>query len=185
MTFRPRVAEPLASGARSRRTRVIPRLVATLRAPILDADLAAGRRPSATPAHQLRADHLLTPRVRRRIAAALNRAVADSIRPARDRSAQVPLSREAIRRCQRDLRALAAAIATLENPRVQGVAIASQLAFDGGGPLFAQPAVRDSVERLANTIQAANAALRISGQFDKPGSDLDRLGAPHPIRRAS
>jgi hypothetical protein len=75
----------------------------------------------------------------------------------------------AIDRCHRELRALATAIATLDGPRVQGVAIAFQLAFDGGGPLFLQPGARDGHESLANVIESAHAALRVSAEFDDLG----------------
>jgi hypothetical protein len=75
----------------------------------------------------------------------------------------------AIDRCHRELRALATSIATLDSPRVQGVAIAFQLAFDGGGPLFLQPGTRDGHECLANVIESAQAALRVSAEFDELG----------------
>ena len=156
-------------GLRERRARVavVPRFLALVRGPSLDADLAEGLRPSATPAHQLRADHLRRPRVRRRIAAALTRAVAGAGRPVRRGSPEVPLNSHAIRRCHRELLALAASVSTLEDPRTQGVAIASQLAFDGGGALFLQPETRGGRERLANTIEAAQAALQVSAVFDE------------------
>jgi hypothetical protein len=64
----------------------------------------------------------------------------------------------------------------LENPRIQGVAIAFRLAFDGGGALFLQPGTDDGIERLANTVQAAHAALGVSAEFDEPECD----GIPKP-----
>jgi hypothetical protein len=78
----------------------------------------------------------------------------------------------AIRCCREQLLALATSVATLENPRTQGLAIASQLAFDGRGPLFFQPERRGELDRLANTIQAADAALRVSAHFDEPLPDF-------------
>ena len=144
------------------RTRLIPRLLALLKAPDLDAELAAGMRPSASPAHQLRADHLRRRRVRLRIATALNRAVDDAYRPVRQGTPQAPLEREAVRRCSGEIRELARLIATLENPRTRGVAIAFQLAFDGRAPLFFHPDRSDGVERLANTLYTARQALRVS-----------------------
>lgn len=157
----------LGPGNRRARTLLVPRFLAFVQAPSLDAELANGIRPSATLAHQLRADHLTRARVRRRIATALYRAVADASRPVRHGTPQAPLSREAIRCCHRELRALATSVATLENPRTQGLAIASQLAFDGRGPLFFQPGQRGAIERLANTVQAADAALRVSAEFER------------------
>jgi hypothetical protein len=165
MTSRGPLAERLGFGIRAR-------WLAHVHAPRLDADLADGVRPSASPAHQLRADHLHRARVRRRIAYALNRAAADASRPVRHLTPQAPLSRMAIRCCREQLLALATSVATLENPRTQGLAIASQLAFDGRGPLFFQPERRGELDRLANTIQAADAALRVSAHFDEPLPDF-------------
>jgi hypothetical protein len=147
------------------RAQLLPRLLAVLQAPNLDAELAAGIRPSASPAHQARADHLLQCRVRRRIATALNRAVDDASRPVRRRTAQVPLSREAIQHCGGEVRELANLVATLESPGIRGVAIAFQLAFDGRGALFFQPGTPDAVERLANTLHTARRALRVSAEL--------------------
>jgi hypothetical protein len=135
---------------------------AVLKAPDLDAELAAGFRPSTSPAHQLRADHLLQPRVRRRIAIALNRAVDDASHPVKHGTPQAPLRREAVRHCSGEIRELATLVATMENPPPRGVAIAFQLAFDGRGALFFRPDTRDGVEHLANTLHAAHRALRVS-----------------------
>jgi hypothetical protein len=145
---------------------VVPRLLAFMQAPRLDAELGAGIRPSASLAHQVRAEHLRRKRVRRRVAGALDRAVEDAGRPVYPGTAQAPLDREAICRCREEMRALATSVATLENPRTQGVAIAFQLAFDGCGPLFFRPDSPDGTARLANTVQAALSALRVSGDFE-------------------
>jgi hypothetical protein len=147
------------------RPQIVPRLLAALEAPKLDAELAAGIRPSVSAAHQARADHLLRHRVRHRVASALNRAVDDASRPARRWTPQAPLSREAVRGCGGQIRELADLVATLDSPRTQGVAIASQLAFDGRGPLFFQPGRPDGVERLANTLNSAQMALRVSPEL--------------------
>ena len=85
-----------------------------------------------------------------------------------------------IRCCREQLLALATSVATIENPRTQGLAIASQLAFDGRGALFFQPEARGELERLANTIQVAEAALRVSADFDELVSAVgaaDRVAA--------
>jgi hypothetical protein len=167
MNFPDSPARRLDSG--QGRIQIVTRLLAFVRAPTLDEDLAAGVRPSATTAHQLRANHLRRKRVRRRVAAALSRAIEDASRPVQTATSQAPLSREAVRECQQQIRELATLVATLENPRTQGVAIAFQLAFDGRGALFFQPQARDGGERLANTLRAAHCALRVSAEFDEPG----------------
>lgn len=81
---------------------------------------------------------------------------------------QVALNHEAIAGCRRELAALAQAVAAGDAARIQGLAIAFRLAFDGGGPLFHQSS-REGRERLANTVRAALAALRVSSHFDQLG----------------
>jgi len=157
--------------------RLNARVEAIIEGARLDSELAEGVSPLASPAHLARADRITRPRVRRRIAAALNRAIEDSFAPARLRTAQAPLSVTAIRACREQLITLARRIVTTENPRVQAVAIASQLAFDGRGALFFQPKQKSSTERLANTIGAALSALRVSGDFDRLGQPLDAVPA--------
>jgi hypothetical protein len=147
------------------RPRLILRLQVVLQAPDLDAELAAGIRPSTSAAHQVRADHLMRLRVRRRIATALNRAVDDASRPVRHGTSQVPLCRDAVQHCSGKIRELATLVATMDNPRPRGVAIAFQLAFDGRGALFFQPDTHDGVEHLENTLHAAHRALRVSADL--------------------
>ena len=79
--------------SRQGRIPIVTRLLAFVQAPTLDEDLAAGIRPSATTAHQLRANHLRSKRVRRRVAAALNRAIEDAYHPVQTATSQAPLSR--------------------------------------------------------------------------------------------
>jgi len=161
--------DPLAEqlGFASRLRTVLASLRARVQAPQLDSDLAAGICPSASAAHLARADRITRVRARRRIQAALNRALDDAFAPRGRLTAEAPLSRAAIRTCREMLGELAEAVVTIENPRVQGVAIAHQLAFDGTGALFFQPEEKRSVERLASTIRAAQSALRVSGDFDR------------------
>jgi hypothetical protein len=153
------------------------RVRAMVEGPRLDSELAEGVSPSASAAHLARADAITRPQARRRIAAALNRAIEESFAPARRPTAEAPLSVSAIRACREQLITLARRIVTTENPRVQAVAIASQLAFDGRGALFFQPKQEPSPDRLANTITAALTALRVSGEFDRMSHRLDRVSA--------
>lgn len=157
------------------RFRLNARVRAIVEGSRLDSELAEGVSPSASPAHLARADWITRPRHRRQIAAALNRAIEESFAPARRLTPQAPLSETAIRACREQLITLARRILTTENPRVQAVAIASQLAFDGRGALFFQPRDKSSTERLANTIGAALNALRVSGDFDRMTQSLDAV----------
>jgi hypothetical protein len=86
---------------------------------------------------------------------------------------EVPLSREAILCCRRELRSLATSIATDENLPARGLANAFQLAFGGRGALYFQPESRDGVAHLANTVRATHAALGVSAEFDQSPLPLD------------
>ena len=142
------------------------RLLAVVLAPSLDSALADGLRPSATAAHQLRADRLKQLRVRYRIAGALDHAIEAANGPAPPRSAKVPLDRAAVRGCAEELHALAVSVVSLRSPSAKGLAMAYQLAFDGGGPLFFQPDRQLDPSCLSNTVYAIESALRVSAEFD-------------------
>jgi hypothetical protein len=175
MTSLDPLAEQLGSALRLR-TILLARIRARIQGPYLDSDLAAGISPSASAAHLARADRITRPPARRRIRAALNRAIDDAFAPQRRLTPEAPLSRAAIRTCRQELSTLAETVVATENPRAQGVAIAHQLAFDGRGALFFQPGDKRNVERLANTIRAAQSALRVSGDFDgRTGSRHESL----------
>jgi hypothetical protein len=142
------------------------RLWTFLAGPTLDADLAAGVRPSSSPALSLRAHRITTPKARRRVAQALCFRIAAAKTPSHRFSARVPVDQGAVLSCQTEIRALAAHVATIERPRPQGVAIARQLAFDGLSPLYWKPnGGEDAATRLACTIQAAFIALDVSAEF--------------------
>jgi hypothetical protein len=110
------------------------------------------------------------PRIRRRIAGALENAVHEAHRPVSRRSVIAPYSYRAIRDSHRELRALARVIATEQNLPARGLAIAYQLCFDGRSALYFQPDCPDRVERLANKVQTARNAMRVSIDFEKRAS---------------
>ena len=137
-----------------------------LAGPTLDAELAAGVRPSASPALSLRAHQITRPKARRRLAQALCFRIAAAKTPSPRFSAQIPVDRGAVLSCQTEIRELAAHVATIERPRPQGVAIARELAFDGLSPLYWKPnGGEEAATRLACTIQAAFKALDVSAEF--------------------
>jgi hypothetical protein len=166
MTSPDALAGRLGLGNRPARISLFHRVLAVVRAPTVDAELAEGVSPSASPAHQLRADHIRRPQTRSRIASALNAAIDDADGLGPYRSPIAPVNREAIILCRRELQALAESVPSAENASTRGLAIASQLVFDGSGALFDPPGLPNAAERLANSIHAARSALRVSAEFD-------------------
>ena len=137
-----------------------------LAGPALDAELAKGVRPSASPALSLRARQITRPKARRKLAQALCFRIVAAKTPSPPPSVRIPVDRVAVLSCQTEIRALAARIATIERPRPQGVAIALELACDGLSPLYWKPnGGKDAATRLACTIQAAFNALDVSAEF--------------------
>jgi len=80
----------------------------------------------------------------------------------------VRVEADAIQVRRDEVLALAEALTTIARPSAFGVAIARQLALDGGSPLFVQgPDRRHGAERrLACTLESAQRALRVSADFD-------------------
>jgi hypothetical protein len=149
---------------------------AFLAGPRYDAELADGIGPTTSIYHAARAGRITTPRECRRVAGALRRAVAAAERPRPNwLDAKVPVDAGAVRVCRDRLLALADTLATVERPPARGVAIARQLVFDCGSPLFLQaPSRRKGADRrLASTLNAAQRALAVS-------ADLDSLSASAP-----
>jgi hypothetical protein len=137
-----------------------------LAGPTLDAELAAGVRPSASPALSVRAHQITRPKARRRLAQALCLRIAAAKTPSPPFSARIPVDRGAVLSCQTEIRALAAHVATIEHPRPQGIAIARELAFDGLSPLYWKPnGGEDAPTRLASTVEGAFKALDVSAEF--------------------
>lgn len=154
-----------------RRTSFLVRLCAFVVGPSLDAQLADGVSPTASILLGARADWITRRRACRLVAQALTGAVEAAEQPPnRGLSSRVPIQADAVEVCRDDVLALAEALITIERPSVFGVAIARQLAFQGGSPLFLQaPDLRQGADRrLAYTLDAAQRALEVSSDFDRP-----------------
>jgi hypothetical protein len=149
--------------------RLVAHLWAFLAGPSLDFDLADGVSPSASLSLSIRAHRITRPRARLNLALALRSAIDAAGQPIRPMSARIPVDADAVLSCQAELRALAESIATIEQPRARGVAIARQLAFDGRSPIFLQPplAGNGGREKLTSTLQAARRSLEVSADFDR------------------
>jgi hypothetical protein len=154
---------------RALRASLFVRFYACVTGPSLDADLADGVSPTASILLGARADWITRPRRCRAVAQALGGAVDAAKRtPNRGLSPRVPVDANAVEDCRDDLLALAETLSTIEQPPAYGVAIARQLALDGRSPLFLQAPDRrhGANRRLAWTLEAAQRALVVSGDFD-------------------
>jgi hypothetical protein len=101
----------------------------------LDARLAAGEDPAGDPRLALRAARLASPRVRRRVAAGVERACRKQDRRA-GFSAAIPVDARAVNVARPALLQLAAALRCSERVRAQGVALAQLLLTQAEGPLY-------------------------------------------------
>ena len=152
----------------ARRTSFLVRLWAFVVGPSLDAQLAEGVNPTASILLGARADWITRTRTRRVVAQALRGAVESADGPQnRGLSSRVPVEADAIQARRDDVLALAETLITIERPSAFGVAIARQLALDGRSPLFLQASDRrqGADRRLACTLDAAQRALEVSGDF--------------------
>jgi hypothetical protein len=101
----------------------------------LDHALAEGVDPVSSKALAVRADQLA--RTRTRLAARVERVLADARRPAPPFTAVAPVRRSEVRDCADDLVALARRLSDGRPIDVQGVAMTSRLLGDGASPLYA------------------------------------------------
>ncbi len=117
----------------------------------LDQDLAAGVDSGSRPSLGLRADQLLRPRSRRRLANSLKRIVDDFDA---DRgwwlTAAVPFVRDQVAEARDTLLWLAEALLTAEEIHPRGVALATRLLTDPDSPLYVRSA-RGALQRQAQT----------------------------------
>jgi hypothetical protein len=130
------------------------RALASTRAAVLDAQLAAGAAPESGRLIGLRARALVVPARRQRLASDWDRlvTVARERPPARTR---VPLRRDRIIAAEADIRELQRSLRASAPVPARGVAIASTLLADGAGPLYnrnshvdLRAAVQEAVKHL-------------------------------------
>ena len=127
-----------------RRLRPWHRVLARCAAARLDRELAAGTPPESSAGLAARAMALTSTKVRRELAASVQRILAAAGQPqaamlspaAAVRPARIPVNRTRISQSAVPLAALAGCLAAPGPVQVQGVAMLSQLLADGTGPLY-------------------------------------------------
>jgi hypothetical protein len=135
---------------------LLPRLSERLHGWHLDRELARGVRPESDRALALRAERLLKPKSRERIAEALEHLLEDDSELA-SLSAKAPVSVSIILAARPELESLAGALRS-DDCEVRGVALARLLIVDGASPLYG----RSELELIAAAGEA-HRALRIEG----------------------
>jgi hypothetical protein len=109
----------------------------------LDSELAAGADPGSDPALALRAQQLIRPRYRRRLAASVHRLVEelDTDPAAYLMSSAVPVQRDRVVAARGTLVALAGALRDVDPVNPRGVALTLRLITDPASPLYSGTAM--------------------------------------------
>ena len=141
------------AGISSRRVRLLDRLIAKWRAPQLDEELANGAEAESSVSLALRAECLVRPLQRHRLARSLKRLVRDS-QPAPRLSIRASVRAQAVLDADSDLRALIDRLVGTGPLDAQGVARVLVLLRDGAGPLYRSGRGRDLRRELAAAMSA-------------------------------
>jgi hypothetical protein len=119
------------------RLRALSRAKAALFRGRIDAELARGADPEGDPALARRARQLTRARYRRRLAASVDRLVAEiDSDPSGYRSSAVPVRRDQVAEARGTLVAIAGALRDLDSVNPQGVALTLRLITDPASPLY-------------------------------------------------
>lgn len=132
------------------------RLLARLRAARLDADLARGAPPDGSIELALRARTLARTSTRRELARGAQRALTVSMREPAFAGMPVPLRRDQVLACSRELTELIERLLADGPVSARGMAQARTLLADGTGPLYR----RTSADELRAAIRSAADAVR-------------------------
>ncbi len=136
-------------------------ILVRLRAPRLDADLAAGWPPEASSRHEARARQLVNPRMRHTLAGSWEDVLFMSHRPADRLSGRVPICRDRVRRAEPEIRELIAALQATGPVPARGVAMAVCLLTDGAGPIY-DPKADHLTAAVALAVDHLNPALPLT-----------------------
>jgi hypothetical protein len=147
------------------------RLLARVRAPSLDRQLAAGCPAGTSRALAIRAQEIASPAGRRELAHCWDHVLDQARRPPIPRTARAPLCRDRIAAAERDARAMLTVLTGVLPITARGAAIASVLLSDGTGPLHNRHAPLD----LGAEVQQAT--RQMTAFAGAPSSGTNREGA--------
>jgi hypothetical protein len=134
------------------------RALVRLRSARLDRALAAGASPDASLALALRAQMLVRRGYRRDLARSVNRVLATATQPSFAARLPVPVCRDRVRSCSAEFGELIRRLDAAGPVPVQGVARASVLLSDAGGPLYHRASPGDLRARVRAVTEALTAA---------------------------
>lgn len=122
----------------------------------LDLRLAEGEDPAGDPELRRRADELTSRRKRLRIAAVLDRVIAEAEGPAVPFESRSPLARGAICTCAAQVQSIVDRLESARPVAPRGVAQAALLIRDGSSPLYSpattETALRDRLAAISDTL---------------------------------
>jgi hypothetical protein len=134
------------------------RALVRLRGASLDRALAAGASPDASLALALRAQMLVRTRYRRDLARSASRVLTAAMHPSFGARLPVPVCRDRVRDCSAEFGELIRRLDTAGPVPVQGVARASVLLSEAGGPLYHRAGPGDLRARVRAATEALTAA---------------------------
>jgi hypothetical protein len=113
-------------------------MLARMRGPWLDRELATGIEPWRSPVHCARSLQITSPRARRALARSLEQILTRADAPARpgELSAAVPLNDRAVQAARLQMLAIAAQLRDGEPVNTRGVAALRDAISDGSGPFY-------------------------------------------------
>ncbi len=147
------------------------RLLARLRAPSLDRQLAAGCPAGTSPVLAIRARQITSPAGRRELARWWDHVLDQARRPPAPRTPRAPLRRDRIAAAERDVREMLTLLAGPLPVTARGAAMASSLLTDGTGPLHN----RHAPLGLAAAVREATRQMGFAGA-PADGPDQERAG---------
>jgi hypothetical protein len=148
------------------------RLLARVRAPSLDRQLAAGCPPGSSRVLAIRAREIASPAARRELAQWWEYVLDQGRRPPVPRTPRAPLCRDRIAAAERDVREMLTVLAGPLPITARGAAMASSLLSDGTGPLHN----RRSRPGLGAAVRQATRQMAPSAGAPSDGTDREGAG---------
>jgi hypothetical protein len=138
----------------ARTARPWDRIAVRLRAFSLDRDLAAGASPDASVTLALRAQMLVRPRYRRELARSVRRVLTAATQSPLRSHLPVPVCRDRVKDSSEEFADLIRRLLAAGPVAAQGVAQASVLVADAGGPLYRRASAGDLRARVRDAADA-------------------------------